>query len=195
MNLRGVYVDAGCCLGTHTVWFAMYCSSTEVHAFDPRARCARWTRMNVQANELGDKVAVHQVGLGAGPGQAESLLDDVWEHFDVVAVDQVVRGKVAVLKIDVEGMEEQVLRGAQGILRRDRPVVFAEAWGEPQRAAIEALLKPYGYRATGRVFNNTPTYEFVCEGAREQRLQRAARKLPEPVRKVLITVRDLVGAG
>src|SRR3954452_22177911 len=41
-------------------------------------------------------------------GQASSCLDHVWEHFDVVPLDKVVPGKVAVLKIDVEGMEEHV---------------------------------------------------------------------------------------
>ena len=59
-------------------------------------------------------------------GQAKSYLDHVWEHFDVVPLDQVVRGKVVVLKIDVEGMEDQVLKGAQGILRKYHPVVFAK---------------------------------------------------------------------
>jgi len=192
LNVRGVYVDAGSCLGTHTVWFAMYCPSTYVHAFDPRERCARWTQMNVDANDLTAKVTVHRVGLGAEPGTAKSHLDGVWEHFDVVPLDQVVQGQVAVLKIDVEGMEEQVLAGARRILREYHPVLFVEAWAEPQRAAIEALLKPYRYRATGRVFNSTPTYEFVHEGLLTTQLRRAARKLPKPVRRMLHKVRDVL---
>jgi hypothetical protein len=206
LNLRGVYVDAGSCLGTHTVWFGMYCPSTYVHAFDPRERCAEWTKMNVDANDLAGKVTVYQVGLGAERGQATSFLDKVWEHFDVVRLDKVVRGRVVVLKIDVEGMEEQVLRGARRILRRRHPVVFAEAFTEKERSAVEAVLRPYGYSATGRVFNSTPTYEFVHEGRMwryrraaaplqrwwhrprpplMKRLRRAARKLPRPVRAVL----------
>jgi precorrin-6B methylase 2 len=193
LKLRGVYVDAGSCLGTHTVWFAMYCPATYVHAFDPRERCARWTQMNVDANELTDKVTVHQVGLGAKRGQASSHLDGLWEHFDVVPLDKVVRGKVVVLKIDVEGMEEQVLKGARRILRRYHPVVFAEAFNEPERATIEAMLKRHRYRATGRVFNSTPTYEFVYEEPPlTRRLRRVAHQLPEPVRKVLRTVRGII---
>lgn len=191
LNRRGVYVDAGSCLGTHTVWFAMYCPATYVHAFDPRERCARWTQMNVDANDLTDRVTVHNVGLGAEPGRTSSELDKIVEHFDVVPLDQVVHGRVAVLKIDVEGMEVHVLTGARRILRKYHPVVFAEAWDEEQRAKIEATLRPYGYRATGKVFNSTPTYEFVFVGSPLMvQLRRAARKLPKPVRKVLIQVRD-----
>jgi FkbM family methyltransferase len=191
LNKRGVYVDAGSCLGTHTVWFGMYCPSTHVHAFDPRERCAGWTQMNVDVNDLTSKVTVHHVGLGSEPGQAKSFLDGVWEHFDVVPLDKVVRGKVVVLKIDVEGMEEQVLKGARRILRGHHPIVFAEAFGEPERATIEAALKPYGYRPTGRVFNATPTYEFVYERSRpKELLYRLGRKLPKPLRKRLVQLRD-----
>ena len=34
--------------------------------------------------------------------------------------------KVDVIKIDVEGFEEAVLRGSEDIIRRDRPVMFIE---------------------------------------------------------------------
>lgn len=192
LNRRGVYVDAGSCLGTHTVWFASYCPSTFVHAFDPRERCAAWTQMNVEANGLQEKVAVHAVGLSNQRGRASARLDRVTEHFDVVPLDDVVRrARVAVLKIDVEGMEDRVLQGAGRILRRDRPVVFAEAWDDEHLAVVTATLAPYGYVATGRVFNSTPTYEFVVPAAPPGRLRRAARRLPAPVRKVLVAVRDV----
>lgn len=133
LGLRGVYVDAGSCLGTHTVWFALYCESTYVHAFDPRERCAQWTQMNVDANDLRHKVTVHKLGLSDAKGEATSLLDGVQEVFPVARLDRVVRARpqrrggdrrVVVIKADVEGMEEVVLRGAKRILKRHRPVVL-----------------------------------------------------------------------
>jgi FkbM family methyltransferase len=65
------------------------------------------------------------------------------------------------VKIDVEGMEPEVLRGATRILLEDRPHVFAEAAHKPELDALVALLRPLGYEATGRVFNSTPTHEFA----------------------------------
>ncbi len=48
------------------------------------------------------------------------------------------------LKIDVEGAELEVLRGATSILRRDRPVILCEI-GEACADAVSALLRDAGY--------------------------------------------------
>ncbi|GLY97582.1 FkbM family methyltransferase [Actinoplanes sp. NBRC 103695] len=193
LDLHGVYVDAGSCLGTHTVWFGVYCPSTYVHAFDPRERCARWTQMNVDANDLGAKTTVHNVGLGARPGSASADLDGIVENFEVLPLDKIVKGKVAVIKIDVEGMEVEVLNGARRILRESRPHVFAEAFNKDEFEKIKVALAPYGYKATGKVFNSTPTYEFVPIGnPRELALKRAAHKLPKPLFNLLKSVRNAV---
>jgi hypothetical protein len=77
-------------------------------------------------------------------------------------------GGVAVLKLDVEGMEADVLRGASRILDWHRLIIYAEAWNITPIARIENVLRHFGYEATGRAFNATPTYEFIapsCAGA------------------------------
>jgi hypothetical protein len=144
--------------------------------------------MNVDANDLTDKVTVHAVGVGAEPGRASVRLDRIRERFEVVPLDAVVHEPVAVIKIDVEGMEEQVLKGAERILREHHPVVFAEAREDTERAAIEALLATHGYRPTGRVFNSSPTYEFVVSSHKEW-IRRAAPRLAKWTRRILSRVR------
>ena len=49
------------------------------------------------------------------------------------------------MKLDVEGMEPSVLRGANRVLDRWRPVVFAEAHTVEEKDEIAAILRPYGY--------------------------------------------------
>lgn len=44
------------------------------------------------------------------------------------------------IKIDVEGAEAQVLRGAASLLRERRPTVFLATHGERQQAECLALL-------------------------------------------------------
>ncbi|HEV7649149.1 MAG TPA: FkbM family methyltransferase [Actinophytocola sp.] len=172
---RGVYVDAGAHLGTHTAWFAILCPSTHVHAIEPVTRFADQLDRLVEANALADHVTVHRVGVSDEPGTATNHLSAEHqtgfdpagaptardETFPVTTLDELVHEPVAVIKIDVEGMEDRVLRGATRILSTDRPSVYVEAWKRDQLRDIGRMLRPFGYRPTGRVFNSSPTYEFA----------------------------------
>jgi FkbM family methyltransferase len=200
MAREGVYLDIGAHLGTHTVWFAAACPSTEVHAFEPIGRYADVVRRNVALNHLEGKVTVHQIGLSDHEGTAVNYMSPehqfgfdesgsgVDETFPTRRLDDVVQtGRVAVMKLDVEGMEAAALRGATRILKRDKPVVFAEAHNAEVAAETLAVLAPFGYVATGRVFNPTPTYEYIVppkppRPTMKQRLRPAWRALPQPVR-------------
>jgi FkbM family methyltransferase len=53
---------------------------------------------------------------------------------------------VSLIKIDVEGHELAVLKGAMDTIRKHLPWLLIEVWDE-QRAAVCDLLKPLGYRA------------------------------------------------
>ena len=184
----GQYVDVGAHLGTHSVWFASLCRSTRVHSFEPVGRYAAVVRRNVLANSLEGKVTVHQTGLGAEPGQATNFMsvehqigfvagvtEGVTETFPVQRMDDVVEGPVALIKIDVEGMEALVLRGATRILSEHRPRVFAEAQSVAAARVIAQQLAPFGYRPTSRVFNASPTYEYSTEPVTRWSRVRATR--------------------
>lgn len=193
LDRHGVYVDIGAHLGTHTVWFAALCPSTKVHAFEPVGRFADVARRNIAANQVGDRVILHQVGLSDKPGHATNRLspdhqtgfvaDPTWavESFDIVRLDDVLprRERVVVMKLDVEGMEAAALRGSRRVLSKWRPVLYAEAHHKEAVAEIERVLRPFGYRATGKVFNSTPTYEFSAPERRGlERLRPAWRRMP-----------------
>lgn len=192
LGLKGVYVDVGACVGTHTVWFARYCRAEHVYAFEPRGWLASVVQHNVDINDLTTRVTVRQLGLADRAGSITVELEGRPEHFQVHRMDRVVKGKATLIKIDVEGMEPQVLAGSGRILRKHHPVVFAEAWTEDARERLTEMLKPFGYSWTGRVFNSTPTYEFayVPRVHRvEMSLRSVARRLPRPVRRLLISAR------
>jgi FkbM family methyltransferase len=209
----GEYVDVGAHLGTHSLWFAKMCPATRVHAIEPVRRYADVVRRNVAANELEGKVTVHQTGVARQRGQATNYMSKehqigfvdgdavgVTERFEVVPLDDIVQGPVALIKIDVEGMEADVLGGAARILAEHRPVIFAEArsWGAV--GSIVRALAPFGYRLTGRIFNASPTYEFSTDPVEGWGVARSAYARLHPVlhwgrrilRGVVMTAREAI---
>jgi hypothetical protein len=139
----------------------------------------------LELNGLLDKVTVSSAALSDAVGEVTVRLDGREHTLRTRRLDQLVPGPVALLKVDVEGMEPQVLAGATNALRRHRPRVFAEAHTDEGFERVRESLRPYGYRPTGRVFNASPTYEFVAgresraPGAR--RYERLARRALRPV--------------
>jgi FkbM family methyltransferase len=176
LRIGGNYVDAGAAIGNHTLFFAVVCGAAHVDAFEPRDWVFDLLVDNVALNRLDDRVTAHPVGLGAADGEVTAVLDRRTTTFEVRPLDDLVQRKVSVLKIDVEDMEVEVLQGARRILRADRPLVFAEARTPELHDALVTCMRANGYRPTGRVFNATPTYEFVSRPGPWVRVQSAARR-------------------
>ena len=161
LQVRGTYLDIGAFVGTHTIFFSMICGAERVHSFEPRPSVHARLAANVELNELADRVTLHQVALTDTPGELSLTFGGVTNIVPGMRLDDLVTEPVALIKIDVEGMEPVVLDGARQLLRRSRPIVFAEAGTAPEYEAVCRTMKGHGYRPTGRVFNATPTYEFV----------------------------------
>jgi FkbM family methyltransferase len=161
LGRRGVYVDVGAYIGTHSIYFALLCEAAHVYAFEPRDVVRGELERNVAANGLGDRITISPMGLASEHKRVVSHIDGSDWSFVCVPLDELVSGPVDVMKIDVEGMELDVLRGATRVLRESGPVIFAEAHTPELRDALEQYLQSFGYVRTGRVFNASPTYELV----------------------------------
>jgi hypothetical protein len=194
LGLSGVYVDVGAHLGTHTIWFAMQCPSTHVHAFEPIPRYARAVATNAELNGVAEKVTVHEIGLG--DGGTDVAVHTSGLEFPTARLDDLVEDRVAVLKMDVEGMEVRVLDGARRILDRDHPEVFAEAFTTDERRALESVLEPYGYRNAGQVsLTGQPVFRFTARPAGGARLRALWRRFPASLRAPVWHLRHKVGEG
>jgi FkbM family methyltransferase len=55
--------------------------------------------------------------------------------------------RISFIKIDTEGYEPQVLRGAKELIKKDKPVIYIELGGDHLETSVEALkiLKELGY--------------------------------------------------
>lgn len=81
------------------------------------------------------------------------------EKVPLVALDEALAAEIRldVLKIDVEGMELDVLEGARGVIARHRPLILCEALSDafyekaglpPRRGRVIELLLALGYELT-----------------------------------------------
>jgi FkbM family methyltransferase len=92
-------------------------------------------------------------GLGRATIETHNLLDD-FSDFDVVSVrtiklDDIVHRPVGLIKVDVEGHEMAVLRGATRILKTDRPNLLLEIEERHMPGCVAAafdFLGELGYR-------------------------------------------------
>jgi FkbM family methyltransferase len=82
-----------------------------------------------------------QSGLGDGTGVAVEVrrLDGVWEEAG--------RPRIAFVKMDVEGAEAAVIRGASRFLSDCHPTMLVEANSPAELEVLRKLLAPYGYEA------------------------------------------------
>lgn len=79
-------------------------------------------------------------------GQPISYADADCVAVPLVNLDSLSLERLDFLKLDVEGMELDVLRGARGVMARCHPILLVE-WIKSDRKAIEAELAAAGYRS------------------------------------------------
>lgn len=165
-----VVLDIGANVGNHTLYLASV-SQARVIAFEPNRHLADAIRRSVQLNGLEDKVFVSNIGLGKVPGRGH-FEKDIPENLGAQKLevgtggieiarldDQDIPSPVKVVKIDVEGMELDVLEGGRNLILRDRPLLYIESATETNYRQISTYLAELGY-GYWEGFNATPTHCF-----------------------------------
>ncbi len=91
------------------------------------------------------------------------------DTIELRTIDSLGFERVDVMKIDVEGMERDVIEGARETILRDHPILFVEQVKCPEGSLNEAL-RPYGYEKSYVVGMNLlfvhpddPTAEIIKE--------------------------------
>jgi FkbM family methyltransferase len=143
------FIDAGACCGIYTLAASkMVGQQGRVIAFEPSSRVFRVLRKNIELNGLTNVLAC-PLALTEKKGKAwlyhhsntgcDSLGRDhsFTESAEVIAtesLDDVLQetsvDRVDVIKVDVQGTEELVLRGANRMLNSQHPIVIFEVYRE-----------------------------------------------------------------
>jgi FkbM family methyltransferase len=157
-------IHAGTFFGDMLVSFSR--AAGTLYAFEPVIENYLLARQVVEVNQLGN-VALYHAGLGAAPGPAavvthdaadgnhrgggskvvESGGDGVSQCISLLTVDGFALDDLAMLQLDVEGFEYEVLRGAVRTIEALRPVIVVEDF----RNNCGPLLESLGYRDRAKI--------------------------------------------
>ena len=175
LHQGGVSIDVGSNKGSYLYSMARWAQSAPVIAFEPQKNladylalaCGRsgFSNVTVENLALSDKEGELQIyipGSSDSPGASleSSIADKTDCHSETVQVtrlDRYLAGRlhqpVKVIKIDVEGHELAVIRGAMQTLGRDKPLLIIECESRhlpagQSVAGFVADIQALGYAAT-----------------------------------------------
>ena len=162
---QSVVADVGANIGNHTVYFGRIMGAAKVLSFEPQFHCHDTLCTNIALNGLEKTALAFNCLIGAETGNgalakfnARNLggtsfaadsdgdiplfaLDDAIDPADLDGLD--------LIKIDVEGMQMEVLGGAEGILSERRPALWIELLARDAAFDVaSSYLERFGYKPT-----------------------------------------------
>jgi FkbM family methyltransferase len=160
-------VEAGANIGAHTVMLARACAPGRLIAFEPQQRAFQLLCANLTMNEIAN-VTAYPEALGPSAGVVEmpevdygaagnfgsvsprpaEAAGEPWREGRMVRqrpLDALDLPDCGMLKVDVEGWEVGVLRGATATIARCRPILYVENDRAAHQAELIALIDALGY--------------------------------------------------
>jgi len=159
--LRGgdLFLDIGANVGSYAILASGVCRAT-TWAFEPDPNTMRSLRRNVAINDLDELVKVYELALGSTEGEVPFTIGQDTgnrvatsgkKNVRMVSqqrLDALIGGdsqSIMMIKMDVEGYEEEVLRGAEALLANGRLKIIDIEW--PTSWIREALKSHHFTRA------------------------------------------------
>lgn len=162
-NSDGVFVDIGANGGMHTIPSARKMEG-RVIAIEPEPKNFEILKKNIKLNGLKNVIALNK-GCFSKRGKLTFYLDDggIGGHsfvnkdvghkhikISVDTLDNILKKlkikSVNLIKIDVEGAETDVLKGAMKTLKSSHPKIVFEAWDENYLAKCKKILDKFDYK-------------------------------------------------
>lgn len=159
---KGTFIDVGGHIGRYTTLMAK--RKWSVHTFEPIKINYDVIISNLKLNECEQYANVHNLGLGNAEstetiyfnpkemGEASLIKQNSQNYEDqikIVRFDDFMQTNqfddLTVVKIDVEGHEEGVIRGMTNFIEKNKPLLVIELWSENSKS-LTKILKSLGYK-------------------------------------------------
>jgi FkbM family methyltransferase len=206
-------VEVGANIGAHTVHLAeLVGPAGQVLAFEPQRVVFQILCANIVLNEAFN-VRTFNAGSGAVPGMlrlpeidyaapgsnfgAVSLVGaSHGADVPIIPLDTLDLPALRLIKIDVEGMEADVIQGAAGHIRRHRPLLYVENDRRAQSPQLISLIQSLGYdlwwhfaplfspdnfmKISENIFDRTTSINMLCIAQDEARHITGLRQITGP---------------
>lgn len=196
-------VDIGANVGIHSLVMGVLCGNEgKVYSFEPSKAIFRRLLENVQYNRLDNIIPINKAignekgGIGFDDHSQNANIGtshvnrSLTTHVPISTLDIEIpeTNKISLLKIDVEGFEIDVLKGAANILSNHHPVIVLEF--NPQDYSMSEILKNIPYEVNVYVIRDN-LY------ARSESVVQANRLLNTPQKEcnLIILPTDKFGSG
>ena len=167
MDPTKYFIDIGAHVGTWSLPFAKHCK--HVHSFECTPRTYNFLCGNIALHNVDNKITTHKTAIGDingktniyirnedGGGNSCLRTDGIPCETPIHTLDSFNFTNIGLIKIDVEGYEEQVFRGMTETLKQNNyPSVLFESWvnreheGIPAaqlRTSLFSYIESIGYR-------------------------------------------------
>ncbi|HEY8014897.1 MAG TPA: FkbM family methyltransferase [Dongiaceae bacterium] len=154
-------VEAGANIGTHSVPLARKCFPGPLYLFEPQQRVFQILCANLALNDIRNAIAYPEAcaevsgfvvippldygGKGNFGGVSVQAEGARGLRVRATPLDSLGLAVCHLIKIDVEGFEAQVLRGAAETIRKHRPILYVENDREAQQQELISLIASMGY--------------------------------------------------
>ena len=139
---NGCFIDVGANIGLMSIYTADCFPNAKVIAFEAHPKTYELLKENIALNDL-TNIAIWQYALGSSTGKVSiydnwqvnrggaSLIikteDSAAYQVEMIPLDEVIGANIPdMIKIDVEGVELEVLKGAKETIRKYLPVLIVE---------------------------------------------------------------------
>jgi FkbM family methyltransferase len=161
-------LDIGCNIGNHTLYFLNVCNSPKVYCFEPLKSTFSILEKNIELNDLRERAVLMNVGIGAHNAQGSisfydennigstSIKEDSSGNISIISIDELnIQDSIGLIKIDVEGFELEVIKGALATIKKYKPFIMIEL-RHRYKKEIENTLCSIGYQYS--IINEDPKF-------------------------------------
>ena len=136
----GVFCDVGANVGNHSLYALLFLEAAQAVVFEPNPDAYTLLLANLALNRVADRADLSHLGCGLSDMAAEGMVLDLRDNnlgatrlvvgnggIPVRTGDAMLAGRrVDFIKMDVEGMEMQALRGLEATIDACKPAIFLE---------------------------------------------------------------------